>query len=337
MIRVGLVGATGYGGRELLRLLINHSGAELVMATSTSAVGQSVAEVLPAFKGLTKVVFETFDPQVMAKACDVVFIGVPGTKSMKTGAALRKAGVKVIDMGPDLRLDNLDDFKTYYKTDHTQPDAMKERVYGMVPAYREAIRDAQLIAVPGCYPLSVLVPLKPLVKAAKPEIPIIIDAISGISGAGRSLAQIFHFPEMNENVRAYKVGVHQHTPEMEQEIDHAAQVQFTPHIGPYTRGILSTITLRPTVDVDLDACFSIYNDEPFVRVLGEGVIPDLNQVHGTNFCDFGWVKDERTGNIVIVSAIDNLVGGTAGMAIQCMNLMFGLDETTGLCFGGMTI
>jgi len=337
MIRAGLVGATGYAGRELLRLLINNSKAELVMASSTSAVGQSVADVLPAFKGLTDVVFVEFDAQVMADACDVVFIGVPGTKSMDTGAALRNAGVKVIDMGPDFRLRNLEDFKTYYKIDHTQAESIQERVYGMVPAYREAIKSAELIAVPGCYPLSVLTPLKPLVPAVKPEIPIIIDAISGISGAGRSIAQIFHFPEMNENVRAYKLGIHQHTPEMEQEIDHAAQVQFTPHIGPYTRGILSTITIRPTVNVDLDNVFSVYDNEPFVRVLGEGNIPDLNQVQGTNFCEFGWVKDERTGNIIVVSAIDNLLGGTAGMALQCMNLMFGLDESTGLCLGGMTI
>lgn len=337
MIRVGLVGATGYGGRELLRLLFNHGGAELVAASSTSAVGQSVAEVLPGFAGLTEVCFEAFDAVSMAERCDVVFIGVPGTQSMDVGAALCKAGVKVIDMGPDFRLLNLDDFKTYYKAEHTQPESMKERVYGMVPSYRDAIRDAQLVAVPGCYPLSVLVPLKPLVAAVKPEVPVVIDSISGISGAGRSVAQIFHFPEMNENVRAYKLGVHQHTPEMEQEIDHAVQVQFTPHIGPYTRGILSTITVRPTVDADLNEVFSVYADEPFVRVLGEGVIPDLNQVHGSNFCDFGWVKDERTGNLIVVSAIDNLVGGTAGMALQCMNLMFGLDEKTGLCLGGMTI
>ena len=337
MIRVGLVGATGYGGRELLRLLFNHGGAEFVAASSTSAIGQRVATVLPGFQGLTDVVFEAFDPDALAERCDVVFLGVPGTKSMDMGAALRKAGVRVVDMGPDFRLLNVDDFKTYYHTEHTQPESLNERVYGMVPTYREAIRGAQLVAVPGCYPLSVLVPLKPLVVAVKPEIPVVIDSISGISGAGRSLAQIFHFPEMNENVRAYKIGVHQHTPEMEQEIDHAVQVQFTPHIGPYTRGILSTITIRPTVEVDLDEVFSVYADEPFVRVLGEGKIPDLNQVHGTNFCDFGWVKDERTGNLIVVSAIDNLVGGTAGMAVQCMNLMFGLEETTGLRLGGMTI
>lgn len=337
MIRVGLVGATGYGGRELLRLLLNHGGAEFVAASSTSAVGQAVSDVLPGFAGLTDVCFEEFDAPAMAKVCDVVFIGVPGTQSMQTGAALRDAGVRVIDMGPDFRLLDLDEFKTYYHAEHTQPGLLDERVYGMVPLYREALKNAQLVAVPGCYPLSVIVPLKPLVDTMEIEVPVIVDSISGLSGAGKSVNQNFHFPEMNENVRAYKIGVHQHTPEMEQELDRKVQIQFTPHIGPFTRGILSTITIRPSNVVDLDEVFSVYADETFVRVLGEGNIPDLNQVAGSNFCDFGWVHDERTGNLIIVSAIDNLVGGTAGMALQCMNLMFGLDETTGLKLGGMTI
>jgi N-acetyl-gamma-glutamyl-phosphate reductase len=337
MIRVGMVGATGYGGRELLRLLVNHPDAELVAASSTSAVGQEIGAFLPGFKGLTSVEFEEFDANSLAKQCDVVFIGVPGTESMDTVASLRAAGVSVIDMGPDFRLLNLDDFKQYYKTDHTQPKLLAERVYGIVPLYREALRKADLVAVPGCYPLSVIIPLKPLVSAMTTDIPIVVDSISGISGAGKSLNQQFHFPEMNENVLAYKLGVHQHTPEMEQELDHKVQIQFSPHVGPFTRGILSTITVRPNEDLDLNSIFSVYDDEPFVRVLGEGTIPNLNHVHGTNFCDFGWVKDERTGNLIIVSTIDNLVGGTAGMAVQCMNLMFSIEETTGLRLGGMTI
>ena len=337
MVRVGLVGATGYGGRELLRLLLTHGGAEFVAASSTSAVGELVSDVLPGFRGLTDVRFEDFDAASLAAKCDVVFIGVPGTQSMDTGAALREAGVKVIDMGADFRLLNLDDFKTYYKCEHTQPQYLRERVYGMVPLYREALRSAELVAVPGCYPLSVIVPLKPLVSAVDMQVPVVIDAVSGVSGAGKSLNEVFHFPEMNDNMRAYKVAVHQHVPEMEQELDHRVQVQFTPHVGPYTRGILSTITCRPSASVNLDEIYAVYSNEPFVRVLGEGVVPDLNQVRNTNFCDFGWVTDTRTGNLVIVSAIDNLVGGTAGMAIQCMNLMFGLDETMGLRLGGMTV
>ena len=337
MVRVGLVGATGYGGRELLRLVLAHAGAEFVAASSTSAAGELVADVLPGFRGLTDVRFEEFDAASLAARCDVVFIGVPGTQSMGSGAALREAGVKVIDMGPDFRLRDLEAFKTYYKTEHTQASYLDERVYGMVPLHRDALRTAELVAVPGCYPLSVIVPLKPLVSAVGMDVPVVVDSVSGISGAGKSLNEAFHFPEMNENMRAYKVGVHQHVPEMEQELEHRVQVQFTPHVGPYTRGILSTITCRPSASVNLDEVYSVYGDEPFVRVLGEGGIPDLNQVRGTNFCDFGWVTDSRTGNLVIVSAIDNLVGGTAGMAVQCMNLMFGLDEMSGLRLGGMTV
>lgn len=337
MVRVGLVGATGYGGRELLRLLFNHGGATFVAASSTSAVGEAVGDVLPGFRGLTDVRFEEFDAESLAAKCDVVFIGVPGTQSMETGAALRKAGVKVIDMGADFRLLDLDEFRRYYKTEHTQPEYLRERVYGMVPLYREALRSAELVAVPGCYPLSVIVPLKPLVTAVAMECPVVIDAVSGVSGAGKSLNEAFHFPEMDENMRAYKVAVHQHVPEIEQELEHRVQVQFTPHVGPFSRGILSTITCRPAAAVNLNEIYSVYASEPFVRVLGEGVLPDLNQVRGTNFCDFGWVTDARTGNVVIVSAIDNLVGGTAGMAVQCMNLMFGLDESTGLRLGGMSV
>jgi N-acetyl-gamma-glutamyl-phosphate reductase len=183
----------------------------------------------------------------------------------------------------------------------------------------------------------VLVPLQPLVPLAKPSVPIVIDSISGVSGAGRGMKQQFHFPEMNENVWAYGLTNHRHTPEMEQELGGAIQVQFSPHVGPYIRGIVSTITVRPSVDVDVDKCYARYKDEPFVRVLGEGKFPDVAGVRATNFVDFGWIHDKRTGNLVIVSAVDNLMGGTAGMAIQCMNLMFGLNETDGLLYGGMTV
>ena len=337
MIRTGVIGATGYGSRELIRLLCIHPDAELTAAVSSSAAGDALSSHLPGFAKLIELDFESFDPAALAEKCDVVFIGVPGRESMEPAAKLLEAGVKVIDMGPDFRLTDTDAFKTYYNADHAYPDLLENRAYGMVPFHRDAIKSASLVAVPGCYPLGAIVPLWPLVPAARPDVPVIIDSISGVSGAGKSLAQPFHFPEMNENVRAYKLGVHQHTPEIEQELNHAVQVQFTPHVGPFTRGILSTITIRPTESVNLDEIYSCYADEPFIRVLGEGAIPDLNQVHGSNFCDFGWHTDTRTGNLILVSAIDNLVGGTAGMAVQCMNLMFGLDETSGLSLGGMTI
>ena len=337
MIRVGIVGATGYGGRELLRLLGGHPEAEVVALSSTTAAGKRLEDELPGFGKLLDLTFETFDAKGLAERCDVVFLGVPGTESMGLVAELREAEANVIDMGPDFRLKDAETFKTYYKTDHAHADLLPESVYGLVPWNREALKGANLVAVPGCYPIGALLPLKPLLATAKPTVPVIIDAISGISGAGRSLNQGFHFPEMNENVWAYKLGVHQHTPEIEQELGGAHPVQFSPHVGPYTRGILSTITLRPSEPLDVAACYTCYDDEPFVRVLREGDLPELAAVRATNFCDIGWVMDERTGNLILVSAVDNLVGGTAGMAMQCMNLMFGVDETAGLSFGGMSV
>ncbi len=337
MIKVGIVGATGYGGREILRLLGLHPQVRATKLTSTSAVGEGLEAQLPGFRGLTHLVFEAFDAEALASTCDVVFVGVPGSESTRMVAALRAAGVRTIDIGPDFRLKDTKVFAQYYKTEHEAPQLLAEAIYGFPPFYREALKTAQLVAGPGCYPISVIVPLRPIVEATSLQCPPVIDAVSGTSGAGRSLKESFHFSEMNENVWAYKLAAHQHIPEIEQELLHKTMVQFTPHVGPYTRGILSTITIRPSGPIDLDACFARYAKEPFVRVLGEGRLPELNHVRASNFCDFGWVTDKRTGNIVIVSAVDNLMGGTAGIAIQCMNLMFGLDETAGLSVAGMSV
>ncbi|MBI5091033.1 MAG: N-acetyl-gamma-glutamyl-phosphate reductase [Candidatus Hydrogenedentes bacterium] len=335
MIRVGIVGATGYGGRELLRLLAMHPEVTLSAVASESSPGQRVDEVLPAFRKITDLSFEAFDAKGLAKRCDVVFIGVPGTKSMAFGKALREAGATVMDIGPDFRLKDAALFAKYHKATHSAPELLPESVYGLAPVHREKLRTANLVAVPGCYPISAILPLWPLLDAAKTDVPVVIDSISGISGAGKSLNEAFHFPEMNENLKAYKLGVHQHIPEIEQELGHKALVQFTPHVAPLTRGILTTITLRPSGKLDAAALYECYRDEPFVRVLGEGVLPEVKHVRASNFCDIGWVMDARTGNLLVVSAIDNLMGGTAGMAVQCMNIRFGLPETTGLLYGGM--
>lgn len=334
MIRVGMVGALGYGGREFMRLLMAHPAAALVAAVEIEG-GQRLDEALPGFRKLTDITIEAFDAQALAKRCDVVFIAVPGTKSMLLGAALRAAGARVMDLGSDFRIKDHAAYKQYYKVDYTHPELVAEAVYGLVPWYRDQIRTASLVAVPGCFPISVILPLRPLVEAAAPEVPVVVNSVSGVSGAGRALHEVFHFPAMNENVRAYKLAVHQHVPEIEQEIGGRVQVQFTPHVASHSRGILSTIVVRPSRPVDLNAVYRCYEQEPFVRVLGEGRIPDLNHVRASNFCDFGWVTDDRTGNLVIVSVIDNLVGGTAGMGIQCMNVAFGLDERTGLRLPGM--
>jgi len=333
MIRVGIVGATGYGGRELLRLLLPHAGADVVAVVSTSAVGQRLDAQLPAFRSLTDLVFTEFDAGALANACDVVFVGVPGKESMVPVQALRAAGVRVIDIGADFRLKDTALFTQYYKEEHTAPELLDEAVYGYVPGWRDQISQANLVAVPGCYPISIITPLRPLLGAPLDGAPVVINSVSGVSGAGRTPSAALHFPEMNENFRAYKVGVHQHIPEIEQALDFRMTVQYTPHITSMTRGIHSTLVLRPTEPFDPAAYYGVYEGEPFVRVLGEGVLPEVQHVRGTNFIDFGWVRDARTGNIVIASAIDNLMGGTAGMAVQCMNLMFGLDETAGLLYG----
>ena len=335
MIRVGIVGVTGYGGRELFRLLLPHPQVQMVAAVSSSAVGQRVDAVLPQFRALTSLEFTAFDPEALAGSCDVVFVGVPGAESMAIVKALRLAGVRVIDIGPDFRLQDTAKFQQYYKHAHGAPELLAESVYGYVPGWRDRITAARLVAVPGCYPISILTPLRPLLDA--PVVPgsIVVNSVSGISGAGRTPSEAFHFPEMNENFKAYKVGVHQHIPEIEQALDGRWVVQYTPHVAPMTRGIHTTIVLRPSEPFDPAPYYDCYAREPFVRVLGEGVLPEVKHVRGTNFIDFGWVRDGRTGNLLLLCAIDNLVGGTAGMAVQCMNLMFGLDERTGLMAGGL--
>ncbi len=334
MIRVGIVGATGYGGQELLRLLLLHPDADVVSVTSTSVSGQPVADSLTGFRKLVDLDFESFDAQKLTDRCDVVFLGVPGGQSMELGSALRSAGARVVDLGPDFRLKSAEVFTPYYKKPHTAPELLGESVYGMPAFHRDTLKTAQLVAAPGCYPIGAVTPLRPIAVEAAFVVPPVIDAISGVSGAGKSLKDAFHFAEMNENVWAYKLGEHQHIPEIEQELLGKTKVQFSPHVGPYTRGILTTITVRPDSPLNLPSVYSTLAHEPFVRILGEGLLPDLNAVRGTNFVDIGWVSDTRTGNIVIVSALDNLCGGTAGIAIQCMNLMFGLDERTGLMLGG---
>jgi len=319
----------------MIRLLTMHPEAELVAAASTSVAGQRLADVLPAFRKLSDVVFEPFDAAYLANKCDAVVIAVPGRESMSIGAELRNAGARVLDLGGDFRLKDTKAFAKYYKIEHSAAHLLEECVYGLAPWYREALKNAQLVSVPGCYPIGAILPLRPLLDHDKTDLPIVIDSVSGISGAGRTPSEAYHFPEMNENLKAYKLGVHQHIPEIEQEIGHQAMVQFTPHVAPLTRGILSTITFRPAGPVDVAQAFRCYDAEPFVRILPEGELPEVRFVRGSNFCDIGWFMDDRTGNLLIVSAIDNMMGGTAGMALQCLNIMFGLDETTGLTYGGM--
>ncbi len=334
MIKVGVVGAIGYAGREFVRLIVGHPQAQLVCAVEMEA-GKKLQEVLPNLRKMVDLELETFDADTIAKKCDVVFFALPAGKSMPLAAELTKRGVVVMDLGSDFRIKSQEAYTKFYKIPYSHPELLDKSVYGLVPWYREQIKKADIVAVPGCFPVSCILPLRPLVQQANPEVPIVIDSVSGISGAGRSLSELFHFPNMNENMRAYRIGNHQHIPEIEQEIGGKHQVQFNPHVAPLTRGILSTITLRPTKEINPDMLYKCYESEPFVRVYPKNQLPEINFVRNSNFCDIGWTYDERTGNIIIVSAIDNLVGGTAGMGIQCLNVRFGFSEDTGLRFPGM--
>lgn len=334
MVRIGIVG-TGYGAREMMRLAAAHPSIALVAVASTSAAGKRLEDVLPAFRKVHDLTIETFDAKALAKKCDAVIVGVPSGQSIAIVSALRAEGVRVLDLGGDFRLKDPALFEKYYKEKHGATDLLAEAVYGLPPLYRDKLKSAQLVCVPGCYPISAILPLNPILDQAKAVVPIVIDAISGISGAGRSPSEGYHFPEMNENLKAYKLAVHQHIPEIEQETGNRAMVQFTPHVAPLTRGILTTITFRAEGEIDPTSAYARYDAEPFVRVLPAGALPEVKHVRGTNFCDIGWVKDARTGNLIIVSAIDNLMGGTSGMAIQCINVMFGFDEREGLKFGGI--
>lgn len=336
MIRVGVVGAIGYAGRELIRLLIAHPHVTITYVAEME-VGKKLQEVLPNFRNLLDITLEPFDPEEMSRRCDVVFFALPAGKAMPLAVELYDRGVIVMDLGSDFRIKDPSQYAKYYKMEYSHPEYVSKSVYGLVPWYRESIKTANLVAVPGCFPISAILPLRPLVEEARPEVPIVIDSVSGVSGAGRGLNEVFHFPNMNENMRAYRVGNHQHIPEIEQEIGNGKYaVQFTPHVSSLTRGILTTITLRPSRTIDPGKLFECYASEPFVRVLPMGQFPEINHVRNSNFCDIGWLYDERTGNIVIVSAIDNLVGGTAGMGVQCLNVRFRFPEDTGLRFAGMT-
>ncbi|MEW6191935.1 MAG: N-acetyl-gamma-glutamyl-phosphate reductase [Bacillota bacterium] len=344
MIKVGIVGASGYTGAELVRILVRHPAAEVAFLTSRSYAGQQLAAVFPHLAGFTDRVLTAFDAEEMAAGCDVVFTALPHGHAVPVAQAVLARGKKLIDLGADFRFRDAAVYEAWYKVPHEAPALLQEAVYGVPEFYRERLRGASLVANPGCYPTATLLALVPLLRAGviAPE-GLIIDAKSGVSGAGRKLDLRTHYAEVNENVQAYNVGIHRHTPEIEQELSVAAgkevRVSFTPHLVPQTRGILATVyanVKEPLATGDLLAVYrDFYRGEPFVRVLPEGVLPQTKSVTGSNCAHLGAVADPRTGRAVLLAAIDNLVKGASGQAVQNMNLMFGLPETTGLDFAGV--
>jgi N-acetyl-gamma-glutamyl-phosphate reductase len=337
--KVAVAGASGYTGAELLRLLIHHPAVEIVAVTSETYAGKPLTAALPGLSGFLDLLFEPLDPGKLASVADIVFLALPHTASASPAAALREAGCRVIDLSADFRLRDPGVYERWYRVTHPVPHLLNTAVYGLPEFYRETIRQAHLVAVPGCYPTGALLGLVPLVRAGRITLDsIIVNAGSGTSGAGRKLDLSFHFSEANENFKAYAVASHRHTPEMEQELSrlvgHEVAVSFTPHLVPMTRGILSTMYTRLTsptaVETLHDLFHQSYKGEPFVRVLPLGAFPETKQVWGSNYCDIGVAVDSRTGRAIVITALDNLVKGAAGQAIQAMNLMVGLEETLGL-------
>lgn len=331
-----------------MRIISQHPGAQVVYAASRTQAGQSVDTSHPALNRVVELEYEAIDAAVMAERCDVAFLAVPHGASMELAAQLVSRGVKVIDIGTDFRFRDPAEYKQWYGIDHQQLDLLAEAVYGLPEMNREAVRRARIVGNPGCYPTSVLLGIQPFVHAGCVDTTaVVVSAMSGVSGAGSTPKQMYHFPECVENVQAYGVPGHRHTGEMEQGIRAmlAARgggdvwVSFVPHLVPMSRGILATLNLRLTQTLTTrDALYIMqeyYRNEPFVRVLGEDRLPQTKAVAGSNFCDVTARVDSRSGRLIVLSAIDNLVKGAAGQAVQNMNLMFGLEETAGLKAPGL--
>jgi N-acetyl-gamma-glutamyl-phosphate reductase len=358
--RVAVVGASGYSGEELVELLLSHPFAELTALTSRQYAGRELKDVFrkfanhPAASGL---VFSEPAVETLAAKAEIAFLALPHGVAAEFAGPMLKAGCKVIDLSADFRLRNPSVYKEYYGHDHSSPGLLAQAIYGLPEIYRNQIRSCSLVASPGCYPTSILLPLIPLLRGGliDPH-DIIADSLSGVSGAGRKAELDYLFVECNESVRPYGVPKHRHLSEIEQELSLAAgesvAIQFTPHLIPVNRGILTTLYVRsrklsadsrsgspalpsiaflPELGAQINECYrAAYGSEPFVRLLGDKALPDTKNVVGTNVIEIAWRLDPRTGRIIVMSAEDNLVKGASGQAIQSLNIICGWPETTGL-------
>lgn len=336
MIKVGIVGGTGYTGVELLRILVNHPEVELSVITSRSEEGLPVADLYPNLRGHTDLRFSVPDTETLG-ACDVVFFATPHGVAHALAAEILATGTRVIDLSADFRLQDVDEWEAWYGQPHGARELLPEAVYGLPEVNREKIRQARLIAVPGCYPTSVQLGFKPLLeKGLLPEQQLIADCKSGVSGAGRGAKVASLLCEASESMMAYAVPGHRHLPEIRQGLrwfaGKSVGLTFIPHLTPMIRGIHSTLyAMAPGLDVDIQALYEeAYADEPFVDVMPAGSHPATRSVKGSNLCRLAVHYQPETGQIVVLSVIDNLVKGASGQAVQNMNLMFGLEETAGL-------
>jgi N-acetyl-gamma-glutamyl-phosphate reductase len=339
MLKVAVVGASGYTGVELIRILHNHPEVAVTSVTSEQSAGKRLSEVFPSLRSRYDLVLEALDAEKIAAKADIIFTALPHKEAMKVVPAFLQAGRKVIDLSADYRLHDPEEYAAWYEP-HLNPELLPEAVYGLPELHREAIAGANLIANPGCYPTSIILALMPLLREGLIDTAsIIADSKSGVSGAGRGAKVDSLYCEVNEGFKAYAVGgLHRHIPEIEQELSLLAgnkiAISFTPHLVPMDRGILSVVYSLPNEVVTAGQLQGIYEDyydgEAFVRVLNQGDFPSTAFVRGSNFCDIGMTVDKRTGRLIVISAIDNLVKGASGQAVQNMNVMLDLPEITGL-------
>ena len=341
-IKTAIVGASGYTGMELLRLLLTHPGVELVAATSRQEEGKPLAAVFPRFRNAPGAELKFIAPDaeaIAATGAEVAFLALPHGVAAEIATALLERGLRVIDLSADFRLRDAALYEEFYQHPHPAPGLLAEAVYGLPELRAEEIRKATLVAAPGCYPTSIVLPLLPLLRENLIDpTTIVANSMSGVSGAGRKADTALLFCECNESARAYGIPKHRHLSEIEQELGIAAgeavTISFIPHLIPVNSGIVTTTTakLRENVAVDVigSALQNAYSGCPFVRLLDRGVCPDTKNVTRTNFIDIGWQHDPRTGRVILMSAEDNLGKGAGGQAVQCFNLMFGMNATDGL-------
>jgi N-acetyl-gamma-glutamyl-phosphate reductase len=338
MTRVGIIGATGYTGLELVRLLLRHPGVKMTALTSERYVGRPIWKVFPSVMKETDLVCQALEIEPLARACDFLFTALPHKTAMEVIPGFVQRGLRVVDLSADFRLTDPQVYEEWYDK-HTAPELLRKVVYGIPELHRAEIRNAALVANPGCYPTSIILALAPALRNKIIDTrTIIADSKSGVSGAGRSAVLSSLFAEVSENFKAYKVTEHRHTPEIEQELSRAAgekiTITFTPHLVPMKRGILSTVyaTLKTPVSEPeiLDLYRKFYSSEKFVRIHPSDLLPGTADVFGSNYCDLGLKVDKRNNRLILISALDNLVKGASGQAVQNMNVMLGLEESAGL-------
>jgi len=339
---VAVIGASGYVGEELVRLLLQHPYADLVALTSRQFAGKTLAEIFPRFSNRGKASelrFSRPDAAQLAQKAGIIFLALPHGFAAGLAEPLWQADAKIVDLSADFRIKDPKIYKEFYGNDHAAPELLGKAVYGLPEINRGKISSAKLVACPGCYPTSILLPLLPLVREGVADLAsVVVTSLSGVTGAGRKVDADYLFAECNESLRPYGVPKHRHLSEIEEQLSIFAEkkitIQFTPHLVPVNRGIITTIHVNLSEKMDATSIASVYEKvysaEPFVRLLGDGRFPDTKNVTGTNFIDIAWRLDPRTGRVILMSAIDNIMKGASGQAIQCLNVMCGYPEAAGL-------